>query len=188
MRIKENVKSVVKDFDRWLVQNEGPGILAWLVKGYLDYQENGLIEPSIVTDATKQYRGDSDPLGDFLGEFCIVDHSAMVPASELFRVYSEVHKGSWKQTSFGKELATRFEKLRPDTGPFRKQTCYKGLRLRDGFDSDSAHSQNPSTNENTGCPRLPTVTGVGLRELANSKGDLNNYGQLWANGETEVVV
>lgn len=188
VRIKEKVKTVVKDFDRWLVRNEGPGILAWLVKGYLDYQTNGLIEPSCVTDATKQYRGDSDPLGDFLGEFCIVDYSAMVPASELFKVYSEVHKGNWKQPSFGKELATRFEKLRPDTGPFRKKTCYKGLRLRDDFDSESAHSQISSTNENTGCPQLPMVYGVPVRKLANSKDDLQKGGQPWANESGEVVV
>ena len=48
--IKDRVKPI-PDFDKWLVQHEGPGILAWLVQGYLDYRENGFSEPASVTTA-----------------------------------------------------------------------------------------------------------------------------------------
>jgi putative DNA primase/helicase len=41
------------------------GILAWAVHGCLDWQKDGLMDPDEVTDATHEYREQSDPLGDF---------------------------------------------------------------------------------------------------------------------------
>lgn len=181
VNIKKKLGTVIKDFDKWLLANEGPGILAWLVSGYLDYRANGLIEPRAVLDATQKYRGDSDALGDFLAEYCVLDAKAMVQASELFRVYSESHKGCWKQTSFGKEMAARYEKQRPDTGPYRKMTVYKGLRLRDGFDNEPESENVDISKENEVCPQLPIVKQVAPWDLSIPIEDQNNYGQPWAN-------
>ena len=124
-----NKTEPIPDFDKWLVQHEGAGILAWLVEGYLDYQANGLHEPTSVTTATDSYRGDSDPLGDFLSEHCVTDQNAEVQASELYRVYSEDFNGQWKQASFGRAMAEWYTKTRPDSGPNRKKTVYQGVRF-----------------------------------------------------------
>lgn len=178
--------TVIKDFDRWLLANEGPGILSWLVRGYLDYRANGLIEPKAVLDATATYRGDSDELGDFIAEYCVLDENAMVPASELFSVYRDIHKGTDKQTTFGKEVANRYKKDRPDTGPFRKKTVYKGLRLRDEFDDESSPNQNEPTNENIGCPQLPIVKQSVPGKLPSSREERFNRGQPWASSVSNV--
>jgi P4 family phage/plasmid primase-like protien len=53
---------------------EWPGILAWAVRGCLQWQggdgEGGLQEPEAVTAASEAYRSDSDVLGEFIAECC----------------------------------------------------------------------------------------------------------------------
>ncbi len=46
--------------------SEYPGILNWIVRGCLEWRDAGLGEPDGVLKATKDYRADSDLLGDFL--------------------------------------------------------------------------------------------------------------------------
>lgn len=48
----------------------GPAILAWAVRGCLEWQQIGLQIPSVITTATGQYRADMDPLKEFLDEYC----------------------------------------------------------------------------------------------------------------------
>jgi len=117
--------------------------LNWLVQGYLAYCREGLREPQAVLDATGRYRGDSDPLGDFLAEHCVDDSGGMVVAKELYRVYSE-GGGKWSRTAFGKAISERYEKARPDKGEYRKRTVYLGLRFRDDFD-DFDDQDEPTT-------------------------------------------
>lgn len=49
---------------------ELPGILAWAVRGCLEWQKNGLDEPSIVREATATYRKESDLTGQWLDQCC----------------------------------------------------------------------------------------------------------------------
>jgi putative DNA primase/helicase len=52
------------------LQAERAGVLAWLVRGCLDWQEKGLDVPPAVRDATQAYRGEQDLLGQFLEGCC----------------------------------------------------------------------------------------------------------------------
>ncbi len=45
---------------------ERAGILAWLVRGCLDWQKAGLPAPAAVVEAVEAYRADEDALGDFI--------------------------------------------------------------------------------------------------------------------------
>jgi len=47
---------------------ERPGILAWAVRGCLDWQRSGLGEPQAVMAATEEYRHDEDTVGSFVEE------------------------------------------------------------------------------------------------------------------------
>lgn len=47
---------------------ESAGILAWLVRGCLAWQREGLEQPPDVRETTEEYRADQDVLGRFLGE------------------------------------------------------------------------------------------------------------------------
>lgn len=50
---------------------ELPGILAWAVRGCLEWQRNGLGHPPEVEEATKEYRAEMDTVGAFLAECCV---------------------------------------------------------------------------------------------------------------------
>jgi putative DNA primase/helicase len=60
----------IKDLASQLVAEEGPGILAWLVKGCLEWQRLGLKEPEKVLDAITDYRAEQDTIGGFIEARC----------------------------------------------------------------------------------------------------------------------
>jgi putative DNA primase/helicase len=73
------------------LRDEWPGILAWLVKGCLDWQRNGkrFEPPSAVLTATTEYRQEENPVGRFVEECCEVGEDFKVPASTLYQSYSD---------------------------------------------------------------------------------------------------
>lgn len=69
------------------LKRERDGILAWAVRGCLEWQRDGLGLPSAVASATDAYRNESDRLGTFLDERCVVEMWARVGKSELYAAY-----------------------------------------------------------------------------------------------------
>lgn len=57
------------DLERAL-RDEWPAIFRWMVDGCLDWQANGLVRPSVVIDATREYFEDQDVFGQWLIEGC----------------------------------------------------------------------------------------------------------------------
>jgi putative DNA primase/helicase len=66
---------------------EASGILAWLVQGHLEWQENGLQPPTKVLVATKEYRQSEDHLQDFFDDCCILAPQARTKGGELYEAY-----------------------------------------------------------------------------------------------------
>lgn len=54
------------------LQAEHEGILAWLVRGCLAWQSEGLIAPAAILNATSEYKTDEDRVKAFLDEVCIL--------------------------------------------------------------------------------------------------------------------
>lgn len=99
---------------------EAPAILAWCVRGCLNWQQHGLPAPAIVTAATRAYEQDSDPLAAFLKEACELVATAEVGAREIFQHYDawadthglSKHGGErMSSTRFGLKMAERFERI-----------------------------------------------------------------------------
>jgi putative DNA primase/helicase len=68
---------------------EGPEILAWAVRGCLDWQrQRGLGEPDVVTAATQSYREDEDLLAAFIADRCETG-PGRVRAGELYQAYRD---------------------------------------------------------------------------------------------------
>lgn len=154
----------IPDFDQWLIRHEGAGILAWMVRGYLDYRQHGLIEPERVTAATKRYRDDSDELGDFIAEWCVTDDHGRVAGSDLYRVYIEkVGKKSMGKNAFGQAIAERFERVK-----IRGRNVYKGLRLREQ-DEESQNADDTAKHDGNEEGGIPGDTKNIGSEIANAK-------------------
>lgn len=86
-----------------------PGILFWVVKGAVDWCQNGIQTPSIITSATDEYRSDEDIVGQFIEDCCVTGHSAYnVKAGQLYEAYEKWCEDSGQtllnQTMFGKRV------------------------------------------------------------------------------------
>ncbi len=111
---------------------EAEGILAWLVRGCLDWQDLGLQPPSSVLAATEAYREDSDSLGAFLAAACDLEDAYAATSRALFRAYTEYADAEGiparerlSHTPFGRRLGDRFPGAKT-----REGKVYHGLRVR----------------------------------------------------------
>ena len=68
---------------------EAPGILAWAVRGCLDWQANGLGRSEAITKATKGYQAEMDVLGAFIADRCDLGESESVTAADVFKAFVE---------------------------------------------------------------------------------------------------
>lgn len=71
------------------LKEELPGILAWCVRGWVMYQQDGMKPPKAVIEATNDYRSESDIVGQFLDECTISGMSYEVPKSDLYSEYKQ---------------------------------------------------------------------------------------------------
>ncbi|WP_411340325.1 phage/plasmid primase, P4 family [Sphingopyxis sp. J-6] len=109
---------------------EYSGILTRLVAGLLDWMANGFIEPKAVTDATADYRDDSDPLARFL-RMCVEvtgQEGDRVQSSVLHNVFCAWAKAAgeydWKNKRFTLEMKAKGFKNKQSNG-----MQFLGLRL-----------------------------------------------------------
>lgn len=98
------------------LRSEAQGILAWAVRGAMEWYQKGLQEPDVVKQATREYRDTSDSLFGFLGEesVFVVDSDGRVESSKLYEKYKQwadheglVGKDVWTLTRLGREMEGR---------------------------------------------------------------------------------
>ena len=92
---------------------ELPGVLAWVVQGWRNYQREGFMEPRAVKAATAEYRSDSDHVGAFLSERCILGPEHTCPTAVLYGAYTawcdEAGERPLSKRALGARLAERGE-------------------------------------------------------------------------------
>jgi putative DNA primase/helicase len=113
------------------LKKELSGILAWLVRGCLMWQRDGLNPPKIITEASEEYRRNEDLLADFIDECCIREPGAKEKATKLYARFvtwynENIGKKEWSGTKFGKQLSQRFPKHKSNG-----ISMYHGIALSD---------------------------------------------------------
>lgn len=92
---------------------ESAGILAWLVRGCLWWQQAGLNPPAMVQAATSDYRNEEDTTGIFIGEKCIIGAGCSIRAGQLYKAYQDwCHDNgipAMSNTAFGRLMKRRFK-------------------------------------------------------------------------------
>jgi putative DNA primase/helicase len=112
-----------KDLGEYLFRKERSGILNRLRDGLLDYLESGLAVPGLVRDATKEFRDESDLVGFFLEQCCVItgDHRDSIGSRELGEAFnfwnSDRGFGEWKPKTVGMKLKEKADRWKsPVTG------------------------------------------------------------------------
>jgi hypothetical protein len=123
------------------LDQENSGILAWLVRGYLEYQQIGIQRPALVLASTESYRQSEDTIGDYIGDNCYTHPLYQVPAKKLYEDYAAWSKDNglkpMSSNLFGTEIATRFKKMHSNRG-----NIYTGIGL-------ATENEPPSESEGT---------------------------------------
>jgi putative DNA primase/helicase len=119
MLVPWDVQIAAADVDRDLpakLRKEVSGIFNRLMAGLIDWRINGLVEPQVVTDATRKYRESSDQLGRFLADCTAELESARTKSGTLFALFTAWSKATggaeWSQVGFSKAMEDRgYEKM-----------------------------------------------------------------------------
>ena len=131
------------------LKEERSGILAWLVRGCLAWQQMGLAIPTSISLATEKYRDEEDRILHFLTERCVMRPEVSIKASVLYEAYkawceeNQFGRGM-NATLFGNEIGKRFEKKRVTAG-----MIYEGIGL---LSSSGPNGGSMYTSETTSIP------------------------------------
>lgn len=118
------------------LEAERTGILAWLVRGAVEWFANGLQDPQIVAEAVSSYRDEQDLLKNWIDETCIIGPDCRARAIDLYAKFKAFQEANGdpviSQTKFGRKLEDRgFQKSRENgTG----RVIRIGIELRSMFD------------------------------------------------------
>jgi putative DNA primase/helicase len=123
---------------------ERDGIFRWMVEGLLDYLEGGLQVPDAVSDATGDYRRDSDPVGAFLTECTVMDGGDdFLLAKDLIEAFNfwleDAGETKWGGRTVSLRLVDKAGRWRhPASGRSmvrgkQRSKGYRGVRLTDTF-------------------------------------------------------
>jgi putative DNA primase/helicase len=121
---------------------EYPGILAWCVRGCLDWQRDGLKPPADVVKATEKYRGEQDALADFFAAECVINEQLSARATLLYeRFRQRVGSDAMTQHKFGRVMTERGFERSENHGIW-----YRGIGLR--ADSEKKTGKDASDPSN----------------------------------------
>lgn len=112
------------------LRNEASGILAWLVRGHLDWLKNGLRTPESVKVARDSYRK-GESIEPFIADRCIEWDDGSVEGGVAYAAYEQWCTSNQLQPKtphwFGRQMVTRYEKGRGANG----RACYYGVSLNE---------------------------------------------------------
>jgi len=116
-------------------QDEGSGILTWMVKGCLEWLRRGLQTPEEVKSATKQYRSDMDILGEFLDDCCDLGEGVTTPCKDVylrFKNWGEAEglreREVWSKSTLTRRLKERgFKQVQEG---LERTRVWKGISLK----------------------------------------------------------
>lgn len=150
------------------LSSELPGILAWAIRGCLDWQAHGLGSPAAVVKATTDYRESENVIGRFIADRCDVGAEYEVTSSRLYQAFvawcEEQGERSGTQRKFGEALLKRGLKTgRESTGARSRR--WNGLRL-----ANPGTIHDPQRSTSFGMDGTPIPSRKGIPDLADPCG------------------
>lgn len=132
---------------------EWPQILAWAIEGCVRWQREGLRVPAAVIDATQEYFGEEDVIGQFLTECCELDHQGFTSSMNLWKAWERwttyngelVRTHTWFSTQIGSRAGV--EKVKHH--PVLQCRAFNGIKLKADDEFDTVEGEPPAKKEKT---------------------------------------
>jgi putative DNA primase/helicase len=112
------------------LRGEASGILNWLLEGTRLWREGGLKVPTVILNATDEYRSEMDVIGNFLKECCVQREGATIRIRELFKAYQEWCGENNEHACSERFLSLRLKELGFEKGRTAEARFWSGLALR----------------------------------------------------------
>ena len=111
---------------------EYPGILAWAVRGCMEWVSSGLNPPEIVMAETSKYQADEDVVGRFIAAWCLQGQSESVPYKFFYERLE-----SWCEDTGdflpARRTVTKWLRNNGYEDYTSDGTCFRGLSLRPDY-------------------------------------------------------
>lgn len=122
---KEKVDKTLK----YKLRKEFPQILRWAVDGCIMWQQEGIDDPKVVVEATKEYKVEMDLLASFLEQCVSIEYGSenKIMATELFTAYSRWAKENNEYEMSSKKFFREIGKKLPDKGRTSAGIFYKDV-------------------------------------------------------------
>lgn len=118
---------------------ERDGILQWALEGLRQWWKRGLDTPAIVTQATDRYRTESDQIGRWMTDACVILSNVSVSASAAYQNYKAWCEASGEQPITQNRMGRTLTEKGFDQGVIRNTRTWIGIGLR--ADDDSEHTE-----------------------------------------------
>ena len=121
------------------LRRERAGILAWAVRGCLDWRANGLGEPGLVNQATAAYRDEMDTLAEFVEACCVEAEGVSVSIANMYLAYVKWAQENGEFPLPKYKFGVRMTERGYQRGKSGSARIYKGIGLlADGRQDETA--------------------------------------------------
>ena len=114
------------------LEAELPGILAWAVRGCVEWQKRGLSPPASVVGATAAYRSEMDTFSGFIDERCQIDAETTEAAKDLYRAYRAWAESAGEKPNSQRWFALRLAERGFESKRSNRERRWYGLQLATG--------------------------------------------------------
>lgn len=156
-----------------IIEQEASGVLAWIVRGAVEWCTRRLDAPPSVLAQTAEYRESEDSVGAFVDECCRRHPVARTPSGELHTTYKKWCDANGHRAlsgnDFSEDLQSRgFGRQRTRVGRF-----IVGLELRreGDLEGDAGDAVTANPTNQTQRARRPRFVGNGVTPSPPSPGD-----------------
>lgn len=124
-----------------LVDQEGPAILAWLIRGAADYMTDGITTPESVRVATATYANDQDTVARFVADMCTTGDPGVqgmtIVGAKLRAAYDAWCRSEGEEPVSAKKLATELKRaFGVGTKRDSRNRYFTGIRLNVSLDDE----------------------------------------------------
>jgi putative DNA primase/helicase len=112
------------------LREEAGGILNWLLEGTARWKREGLKVPAAILNATDEYRGEMDVIGNFLKECCIQKPEASIRIRELFKAYQDWCDENNEHAVSERFFGLRLKEMGFEQGRTSEARFWSGLSLQ----------------------------------------------------------